>query len=534
MKKKNNYVPTSLDQYLTENKSITLTRQYGDKEAVVVGSRAPLRNQVLAFVMENAKVTRATLKKFISGLNEGGSTPAATNMWLKRNAKFFIVESKNGMTTYKLSKIGEKLATTIQPVQAVSEEKKEKYGKEDKGEEKIEEDDDAEMEAEGCSVKESREERISKLVEQIRAKRAKKVNEEEMMAEDGEDEPDLDDAEDAAEDAVEDAVEDVEDAADNAEEATDDLDLDDEAPVEEDDRVEIAEFIITVDDVASAIEELGELGIDASEVGMETDVEDDLVDLDGPDPTLDEVPVEDDELAPVEGGEDDLEMDDFDLDLEGDIEGEVEESITGMEDFEKSRNAKYAASPPNLTEDDEDAADELAMGDLDELPVEDEVAPAEVAGEEEELVDLDDEVPAEDDLESIDDLEAPEGEENQIRVSAENWEQLKGWLEDKGVDTEEMFGGNIEVEGEDVEDEISFDGLEDIEGDEAPAAEAEEGEEKGDEDDLADDLEDDDKEEVEESVTGMENFEKKRDKEAGDKPANTTKTKNTKTKKVNK
>ena len=55
---KQNYVPTSLDQYLNENKSITLTRQYGDKEAVVVGSRAPLRNQVLSYVLENKKVTR--------------------------------------------------------------------------------------------------------------------------------------------------------------------------------------------------------------------------------------------------------------------------------------------------------------------------------------------------------------------------------------------------------------------------------------------------------------------------------------------
>ena len=53
--KKQSYVPTTLGQYLNENRSITLTRQYGDKDAVVVGSRAPLRNQVLAYVMENAK-----------------------------------------------------------------------------------------------------------------------------------------------------------------------------------------------------------------------------------------------------------------------------------------------------------------------------------------------------------------------------------------------------------------------------------------------------------------------------------------------
>ena len=535
--KKQSYVPTTLGQYLNENRSITLTRQYGDKDAVVVGSRAPLRNQVLAYVMENAKVTRAQLKKFISGLNEGGAKPAATNMWLKRNEKFFITESKGGVTTYKLSKIGQKLASTLQPVMEAEEAEEvdetnrgakigygkdltadkvdKKYGIKKESEEELNEEGDNEDEVdEDSTCHESRQERINKLVEQIRAKRAKKLNEggDELTEDDDEDEVVVDDDEEVADEAP----------------AEDDV-IDD---VEEDDRVEISEFIITVDDVEEALEELGDLGIDASEVGMETDVEDEIDVMNDPDMSMGDMMDMGDEPAEDEVADPEAEdVEDFDLDIGGDIGGEeeVEESVTGMEDFEKSRNAKYKDSPPNLTEDDEDLEvvdDELDMDDLDEVP--------DVEGEEETLDTDEVGFPAEDEEGDLDDpanFEAPEGDEKQIRVSAENWEKLKGWLDAKGVDTEEMFGGEIEVEGEESveDDEISFDGLEDIE-DESPEHEAVES----DEEEAAEKAEGDDDEEVEESVTGMENFEKKRDDEAGDKPANVTKTKNTNTKKLNK
>ena len=112
--KKQNYVPTTLGQYLNENRSITLTRKYGGKDPVVVGSRAPLRNKVLSFVSENVKVSKINLKKFIAGLNETSKNPvAAANMWLKRNQKFFVTENKNGIVSYKLSKLGEKLIVIL-------------------------------------------------------------------------------------------------------------------------------------------------------------------------------------------------------------------------------------------------------------------------------------------------------------------------------------------------------------------------------------------------------------------------------------
>jgi hypothetical protein len=503
---KKNYVPTSLDQYLNENKSITLTRQYGNKPAEVVGSRAPLRNQVLAYVMENVKVTRTELKKFIAGLNETSKNPnAAANMWFKRNEKFFISESKGGVTSYKLSKLGEKLVNTLAPKQQVaplseSDENEEldevtkgakqsyakgltdkkvnkKYGIKDKGDDKVDEEecgDDCECHdkvEEECN--ESREERINKLVEQIRAKRAKTLvlNEEDEEEEKEEEKEDTDvdnlPPVDDEETGEEEAEEEVDNAEAEVEDAEDDVETED---VVEDDRVEVTEFIITVDDIASALEELGELGIEASEVGMESDPEggEEDLGLEGGEEDLGLEGGDDLDLGGDEevAGEEDL---DFDLDLGGDIEGEeeeapaeVEESVTGMEKQEKEMW-------PNLTEDDEDAADELSMGDIEEIPAEEEVADpeAEVAGEEE-VLDLGDEETEvvdseEEEVTGEEDLGA-EGE-SQIRVAAEDWDKLQGWLEAKGVDIEEMFGGSIEMEGEEagIEDEINFDDLEDVE-----------------------------------------------------------------------
>jgi len=53
---KKSYVPVTLDAYLNESKTITLKRGYGEKQPVVVGANAPLRNQVLTFVGESQKV----------------------------------------------------------------------------------------------------------------------------------------------------------------------------------------------------------------------------------------------------------------------------------------------------------------------------------------------------------------------------------------------------------------------------------------------------------------------------------------------
>lgn len=506
---KKSYVATNLGQYLNEQKSITLTRKYGEKKPVVVGSRAPLRNQVLSYVAENQKVSRIKLKKFIAGLNEDSKNPnAAANMWLKRNMKFFVAEQKQGITVYKLSKLGEKL---LERMTALAEAKINEKDNKDKDydfkvngkkgihdEKEVNEEEDGEEEEVEEKCNESREERIKKIVEQIKAKRAKRLYEEDEI-----EAPDEDD-DDEKEEKDDDSEEDLDLPDFDDEEGDEESDEgEEETEVEDDDKVEVTEFIISVDDVQSAIEELGELGIEAEEIADEVGGDEEM--------ELDDIE------APEEGG--DEEVDDFDLDLGGDIEGEeedvsgeeeeMEESITGMEGYQKKRNDKYGKSPANLTEEEDDEEmeessvsgmekhvddtenlleddDELDMGDLD-LEMGDEEGEGEEAPEE---------TPEEGGEDEFDMEETPE-DESQIRVSAENWPQLKKWLEEKGVDIEEMFGGQIEMEGEDVEDEISFDDLEDT------------GEEKGGEKPEKDDADDDDDDEEDEEVDTEEEEEDK-------------------------
>jgi len=508
--KKQNYVPTSLGQYLNENRAITLTRKYGEKNPVVVGSRAPLRDQVLNFVSENQKVSRVSLKRFIAGLNETSKNPnAAANMWLTRNARFFIAEEKGGVTTYKLSKLGVKLLERTSAITEASlneEKAMKKRGNKnhdfvdkktgDKGVLSEEEDDEEMNET-------SREKRVQALVEQIRAKRKKRLNEEDEKEDDDEG------GEEAAEDVVtpddestEEKEETDDESAEHEEGESEEEEDAEEVEGDDDDRVEITEFIISVDDVEEAIAELAELGIDAELADEE--MADDEFDMGGEDEL---------DMGDAEGGD---EIEDFDLDMAGDIEGEMddandgpeeetiegpdmEESVTGMDSFQKKMTKDHGRATPNLVEDeDEFSMEDIDMGDeggeeeVDDFSMEEE--PAKGEGED----DLD--LGGEDELDMGD--EAPVGGEKQIKVSAENWEALKGWLEGKGVDIEDMFGGEIEVEGAEgeVEDEISFDGLEDT-GDEEggeEAAEAEEGEEEGDDSGG----EDEDDEEVEESDKG--------------------------------
>jgi hypothetical protein len=485
--KRKNYVPTTLGQFLNENRNITLARKYGDREPVVVGSKAPLRNQVLAFVMENESVTRNELKRFIAGLNETSKNPAAAaTMWLKRNEKFFVTESKGTVTTYKLSKIGQKLAEMFKPIEEEISESMGAAPGVDKGEEleeacSMKEGEDEEDEEE---VNETREERVAKIVERIKAKRAQseEINEnddpdlpelselnegEEAMNEEDDDEEEEIPAEEEGDEDESEEDESEEDESEEDEEAPVE-DVPEEPKVEDDDKTEITEFVITVDDVEEAIAELGELGVEAKVAGSEGGEE-----L----PSLDDEGGE--ELPDLEGEEgDELAVDDFDLDLGGEIDGEepeVEEStVTGMKNPEQ-----YKAS--GLLEDD----DEFTMDDLESFDDE----PAEVEGEEEDLVpaskgegeDLEGGEDELGDLEGGEEELPVEGGETQIKVKAEHWPQLKGWLEGKGVDIEDMFGGEIEMEGEEVEDEISFDGLEDVEGEEkkeAPVEDEEESEEE--------------------------------------------------------
>jgi len=402
---KRSYVPVTLDAYLNESKTITLKRGYGERQPVVVGATAPLRNQVLSFVAESQRVTKTDLKKFIAGLNEGSKNPiASANMWLQRNAKFFVTESKNGITYFKLSPIGQRLSKRFATSQISESEtknirrklnemtpkSKDFGGEEDEAgqydfvdrtkgyprpglyDEEIEE-----CDKEDKKMDESTKERIKKIIENIKAKRGKKLNEAEE--EETEDELTFDDLDLGDEDEKEEGEEKEEEGEElegegeeeEAEGEEEETEGEEELEGEGEEKVEITEFVITVDNVEEAIEELSEEGVDAEQV----------------------------------------------VDEEGE-------------------------------------------------PV-----------------------------------------ENQIKVSADSWEALRGWLEEKGVDIEEMFGGEIEVEDEEGLEGDEIEGDEDLEGGEE--AEELEGEdfslEGGDELEGLEDLGGEGEEEdVEESVEGME------------------------------
>lgn len=114
---KKQYVPKTLSEFLGESKSITLKRKYGQRATITAGTNAPLRNQVLSFVAESGSVSKRDLKQYILGLKEGGSTVAAANMFIKRNAKYFLMENKNGITYFKLSNLGQRLVNQFIPVE---------------------------------------------------------------------------------------------------------------------------------------------------------------------------------------------------------------------------------------------------------------------------------------------------------------------------------------------------------------------------------------------------------------------------------
>ena len=390
---KKQYVQVTLDAYLNESKSITLKRGYGERKPVVVGAQAPLRNQILAFVSESQKVSKFELKRFIAGLNETSKNPvAAANMWIKRNAKFFIIENKSGVTYFKLSKIGKRLTSHLKPISISEQGPQPKPGSYDFIDRKKgyarpgiydEEDEESELDEEIDEIDEAQKVRIKKIIENIKAKRNKKLNEGDEDEDEDEtkddvdkkdkdeddeltfDDLDLDSDEDKDKD--EDKDEDKEDG-----EEKEDKEVGDEDKEDGEDKVEITEFIITVDNVDEAIDELSELEVTAEKV----------------------------------------------LDEEG-----------------------------------------------------------------EEI-------------------------EDQVKVSADDWEALRGWLEEKGVDIEEMFGGEIEVEDEDeikpeenLEDVEDLEDLGDLEGDkDLEGPDSEEFSLELDDDEL--DLEPE--KDVEESVAGIE------------------------------
>jgi len=540
-----NYVPKTLSEFLLESKSITLKRKYGERPAVNAGVNAPLRNRVLSFIAESDSVSKADLKKFIMGLKEGGS-PVAANMFISRNAKYFITESKNDNTYFKLSNLGERLINQFtksnnlsesfvtarkkfssilenrdRSVQIEDDDNNENFDVEETEDEIIftyhknkpedidDDDDSEEVEFKDDDIDVDDEDEENELESEDDDEDDEDVEENDELEDD-----DLDDIEDyedrsfdfkdkgrpglqdsaeldenqiarmkniiknlkrnrlstgdfveinesgekyeivrfdkdskeyivldendqkwkynaklleenstliksyinEADEAKSDEADELSDK--DVEETPESTETSEEPNLEnETEKVEITEFIITVDDVDSAIEELGELGVHAERVPVEKPVE--------------EVPTEEPEepAAPAE----------------------PTAPQTGPQTPEQQQLAKesLAAFVKNMLYEAEQPDNELGLGDQGEVTSElDQTAPTEPT---------DEPVPA-----------TEEFEQNKIKVNAQDWDALKGWLEEKGVNVQEMFGGEIETEdidgdapeGAEVSDEeIDFTGI---------------------------------------------------------------------------
>lgn len=460
------YVPTTLDDFLNENRQINLKRGYRGNPGINVNAKAPLRDRILTYVAENEGITSKELKKYIAGLNETSKKPlSAANMWLKRNDKFFEVNENDG--TVRLSTVGKRLVNRLTLTENVNEGKKKDKKK------KVEEEDhdfvDTKKGYARPGINDSTNENVNEeeLKEKIRAMLSEdelpsideNLSADLILEEDEEDELTFDDLDLDPDEEGEEGEEGEEDLeGEEGEEGEEELEGDEE-------KVELTEFIITVDNAQEAIEELKDLGVDAE-----------IVDGEGGDEELDL------EGGDLEGGdEEEFDLDgDLDLGDEGDLDLGDEGGEEGEElDLEEGHEGM-------VHEDDEELEDRLSalenkvkdlesgggVGEDEEFDLEggDLEAPDELdLGGEEDLE-------GGDELEGMEDLEGEEDEVDmgteEIRVSAEDFPALKQWLEDKGVDVEDLLGGEVEMEEDGEEFEVGDAEDEDAEGEEEDADDA--------------------------------------------------------------
>ena len=428
---KQTYVPVTLDQYLNESKTITLKRGYGERKPVVVGSTAPIRNQILSYVAENQRVAKTDLKRFIAGLNEGSKNPnASAIMWLKRNSHFFVTESKEGQTFFKLSPIGRRLADRFvqAPSTALSEQKKNKddydfvdtkKGYPRKGLYDVSEEEEDKNEECSETVTESRKAKIEAIIERIRAKRAQELRE-------GKEESLEEEAKFMGKDplaGIEKSKKKLGGKLDkNLHNQLEDSQEKDENELSKFPEEKAKKKINEAEEEKPAEED--ELSFDDLDLGDEEEKKEEKPAED------EEKPEEKEEEKPDEGEEDKVEITEFIITVTN-----AEEAIKELDEL---------GVPAEKVEDEE----EKEEGEEEKEEGEEE----EKEGEEKEE-------------DSLNLGEAAEGEEpeteEKIKVSVDYWEPLKKWLEEKGVNIEELFGGEIEIEEEPEGEETPDEGEED-------------------------------------------------------------------------
>lgn len=98
----------SYEEFINESK-VTVKRKYTDAyPAQHISSNGPVRERILSFVKEKGEVSHEDMMEYVKGVNEetGGNT---SRKWLNKNARYFTIKEKNGIKTYRLSSLGEKV-----------------------------------------------------------------------------------------------------------------------------------------------------------------------------------------------------------------------------------------------------------------------------------------------------------------------------------------------------------------------------------------------------------------------------------------
>jgi hypothetical protein len=102
----------SFEEFVNEGK-VTIKRKYTELyPSREVSSNAPIREKILSFVKEAGTVTHDELMEFIAGMNEenGGST---SRKWVNKNTQYFVIKERQGVKTYRLSSLGERVHHAI-------------------------------------------------------------------------------------------------------------------------------------------------------------------------------------------------------------------------------------------------------------------------------------------------------------------------------------------------------------------------------------------------------------------------------------
>ena len=510
------YVPTTLDQYINESKSITLKRGYRGENPVVVGANAPVRNQILSYVAEGVKVGATDLKKFIAGLNETNANPsAAANMWLRRNGKYFVTESKGGRTFFKLSTLGQRLVNSFGPNPAMNEDRRAEFAAEiaelrrkypDFDEELGEVEgrdkyadiaDDLVSRYQGLGESKVSEKKTHIALDKINASELKKAisNAVGSISFSGGDKASADVLAIAKKSGYkakldekkkydfkdpktgEPGITDDEEEMDECDKTSESVEVPKKAKArlggkldpklhnlldkdQDKDEDEIKGFTKEISEQEKGMSAERKARIEAIIENIKTrtqkavneaeEVEEEDVDVE--DDGSDELSFDDLDLS-GEGGEDaevDADVDDAEVDAEEGEEHEEEESDEEEAEEElEGDDDKVEITEFIITVDDVDSA----IAELKELGVDAKKVLADDSVNEAEDLEVEEE---DEDVEDEED-DGGEYKDDEISVEADNWDALRGWLEDKGVDVEEMFGGEIEVE--DVDDEDDLEGL---------------------------------------------------------------------------